>query len=101
MKLNAQQISLSGINAKALTGFSVPDFQRNYSWTDVEIRQFWQDVEAVLEGQNADHFLGPIVVLESASGRTLIDGQQRITTLAILASPTPVTRYINGNSEKQ
>jgi hypothetical protein len=87
MKLNAQQMSLSGINEKALAGFSVPDFQRNYSWTDVEVRQFWQDIEAVLEGQSSDHFMGPIVALESPSGRTpLIDGQQRITTLAILAS---------------
>jgi hypothetical protein len=87
MKLNAQQMSLSGINERALAGFSVPDFQRNYSWTDVEIRQFWQDIETVLEGQSSDHFMGPIVALESASGRTpLIDGQQRITTLAILAS---------------
>ena len=87
MKLNAQQMSLSGINEKALAGFSVPDFQRNYSWTEVEIRQFWQDLESVLEGQSSDHFMGPIVALESTSGRTpLIDGQQRITTLAILAS---------------
>jgi hypothetical protein len=87
MKLNAQQMSLSGINEKALAGFSVPDFQRNYSWTDVEIRQFWQDLETVLEGQSIDHFMGPIVALETSSGRTpLIDGQQRITTLAILAS---------------
>ena len=87
MKLNAQQMSLSGINERALAGFSVPDFQRNYSWTDVEIRQFWQDLETVLEGQSVDHFMGPIVALESSSGRTpLIDGQQRITTLAILAS---------------
>ena len=87
MKLNAQQMSLSGINERALAGFSVPDFQRNYSWTDVEIRQFWQDLETVLEGQSSDHFMGPVVVLESSSGRTpIIDGQQRITTLTILAS---------------
>ena len=87
MKLNAQQMSLSGINERAIAGFSVPDFQRNYSWTDVEIRQFWQDLEALLEGQSSDHFMGPIVVLDSATGRTpLIDGQQRITTLTILAS---------------
>ena len=87
MKLNAQQMSLSGINEKTLAGFSVPDFQRNYSWTDVEIRQFWLDLESVLEGQSEDHFLGPIVTLESSTGRTpLIDGQQRITTLIILAS---------------
>jgi uncharacterized protein with ParB-like and HNH nuclease domain len=87
MKLNAQQMSLSGINEKTLAGFNVPDFQRNYSWTDVEIRQFWQDLESVLEGQSEDHFLGPIVTLESSTGRTpLIDGQQRITTLIILAS---------------
>ena len=87
MKLNAQQMSLSGINERTLAGFSVPDFQRNYSWTDVEVRQFWQDIEAVLEGQSSDHFMGPVVALESSVGRTpLIDGQQRITTLTILAS---------------
>lgn len=80
-------MSLSGINERALAGFSVPDFQRNYSWTEAEIRQFWQDIESVLDGQNPDHFLGPIVTLESPSGRTpLIDGQQRITTLTILVS---------------
>lgn len=87
MKLNANQMSFSGINEKAIAGFSVPDFQRNYSWGEVEIRQFWQDVEAVLDGQSSDHFMGPIVVLESESDRTpLVDGQQRITTLTILAS---------------
>lgn len=87
MKLKADQKNLSAINEATLGGFSVPDFQRNYSWGVVEIRQFWQDVESVLEGQSEDHFLGPIVVLESPRGRTpLIDGQQRITTLTILAS---------------
>lgn len=87
MKLNADQLSLAGMNERALLGFSVPDFQRNYSWTDVEIKQFWLDLEGVLSGQSRDHFLGPVVVLESENGRTpLIDGQQRITTLMILAS---------------
>ena len=86
MKLNADQKSLAAINEAALGGFSVPDFQRNYSWGSPEVRQFWQDIESVLEGQSSDHFLGPVVALESPKGRTpLIDGQQRITTLNILA----------------
>ena len=87
MKLTADQLTLAGINERALLGFGVPDFQRNYSWMDPEIKQFWIDLKAVLDGQSRDHFFGPIVVLETDRGRTpLVDGQQRITTLMILAS---------------
>ena len=87
MKLTANQYAISGINSKTPHGFAVPDFQRNYSWTDAEIRQFWIDIENIFDGNGSDHFLGPIVVLESLNSRVpLIDGQQRITTLTILAS---------------
>lgn len=87
MKLTANQLTLAGINERAVLGFEVPDFQRNYSWMDPEIKQFWIDLKAVLDGQSRDHFFGPIVVLETDRGRTpLVDGQQRITTLLILAS---------------
>ena len=87
MKLTANQYAISGINSKTPHGFAVPDFQRNYSWTESEIRQFWTDIENVFNDISTDHFLGPIVVLETDNARVpLIDGQQRITTLMILAS---------------
>ena len=86
MKLEAKQMSLSSLVSSARFGFSIPDFQRNYAWGDSQLEQFWNDITAVAEGKFPDHFLGPIVLLDSDSRKPVIDGQQRLTTLVILAA---------------
>lgn len=87
MKLESHQMSLKTLIANALYGFSVPDFQRNYSWTAAQIDQFWEDLVNLADERFEDHFLGPIVLLQNDAGRKqLIDGQQRITSLILLAS---------------
>ncbi len=78
--------------------YLVPIFQRNYKWDqDVHWGPLWTDLcnvaEDVLElgetGEVVDHFLGAIVCEQlPAFGRdakaiSVIDGQQRLTTLAI------------------
>jgi hypothetical protein len=85
MKLDAKQMSLSSLISSSRHGFSVPDFQRNYSWTDTQLQQFWTDVTSIAEDRFPDHFLGPIVLLNSDQRKPVIDGQQRLTTLVILA----------------
>jgi hypothetical protein len=85
MKLDANQMSLSSLISSSRHGFSVPDFQRNYSWTDSQLEQFWIDVTSIAEDRFPDHFLGPIVLLNSDLRKPVIDGQQRLTTLVILA----------------
>ena len=85
MKLDANQMSVSSLISSSRHGFSVPDFQRNYSWTDSQLDQFWIDVTSVADNRFPDHFLGPIVLLNSDSRKPVIDGQQRLTTLIILA----------------
>ncbi len=76
----------------------VPLFQRPYVWN--EERQWdplWKDVERVAErllndpsGQHQPHFLGAVVLqqVQTQAGdlqqRTVIDGQQRLTTLQIM-----------------
>jgi hypothetical protein len=59
---------------------SVPDFQRNYAWGQNEIDPFIQDIVAATQYPVAEHFFGPLVILNSGSDRLLVDGQQRITT---------------------
>jgi uncharacterized protein with ParB-like and HNH nuclease domain len=85
MKLEAKQMSVSSLVSSARFGFSIPDFQRNYAWGDSQLEQFWTDITAVAEGKFPDHFLGPIVLLDSDNRKPVIDGQQRLTTLVILA----------------
>ena len=72
--------------------FVIPIYQRTYSWTERECRQLWDDI--LRTGSNDDvsaHFIGSIVYIEkglfqvtSQSPLVVIDGQQRLTTMALL-----------------
>lgn len=72
--------------------FVIPIYQRTYSWIERECRQLWDDI--MRAGRNEDvsvHFVGSIVYIEQGqfhvtrqSPLLVIDGQQRLTTMALL-----------------
>jgi len=71
--------------------YVVPLFQRTYRWDKKHWEVLWQDLCEVYKSTTViDHFLGSIVTVsgtappESPTPYTLIDGQQRLTTLCIL-----------------
>jgi hypothetical protein len=69
--------------------FIIPPFQRNYAWGEKQYSAFWQDLAQTF--QDGSIFLGASVFkptkLSSALRQlTVIDGQQRLTTAAILLS---------------
>lgn len=67
---------------------SVPSFQRNYSWTGIQVDKFLEDVYTSAKNEEP-HFWGPIVVLRDPQNATeleVIDGQQRISTAMIFLS---------------
>jgi hypothetical protein len=81
--------------------FVIPLFQRPYVWKEAEQWEpLWKDIRRIAELQiaephmNATHFLGAVVIQshEAQSKRlttwNVIDGQQRLTTLQILADAT-------------
>lgn len=66
--------------------YRVPMFQRDYSWTEQEWDDLWQDIVAMSEpGGEQGHYMG-YLVLQSADERNydIIDGQQRLTTLSLI-----------------
>lgn len=66
--------------------FSIPDYQRPYSWGTEQALQLVDDLEDALQ-RNPDepYFLGSIVLVRDGDRRAdVIDGQQRLTTLSIL-----------------
>ncbi len=71
---------------------AVPDYQRDYSWSESHIDYFWQDLMEFKEAHNeislrtAEYFVGSMVRVESDSGYELLDGQQRLATAVILLS---------------
>jgi hypothetical protein len=90
--------------------YAVPLYQRPYVWDeDKQWAPLWDDISTLLEHQDTSdpapiwsHFLGAVVLEQepTAPGRipryTVIDGQQRLTTLQILLAAAAATLDSHG-----
>ena len=73
--------------------FRVPDYQRGYAWSSRQLDEFWEDITAVMNS-GCRHYTGAITVealpdsdeMVSRNGYEIVDGQQRLTTVAVLLS---------------
>lgn len=63
--------------------FNIPPFQREYSWTSDEVDDFWDDLKSGIETNG--YFLGLIILTEKDGVMSVVDGQQRLVTLVLLA----------------
>ncbi|MGZ7136244.1 MAG: DUF262 domain-containing protein, partial [Methanobacterium sp.] len=68
--------------------YVVPDYQREYVWTEKEVTQLLLDLyEEFDSNSNKEYFIGTTVVCKIGNSVfELIDGQQRTTTLFIILS---------------
>lgn len=66
--------------------YRVPAFQRDYSWEEEQWEDLWNDIQELTASVDKRHYMGALVV-EAKSDREfdIIDGQQRIATLSVLA----------------
>ena len=77
-----------------LTGslrFTVPVYQRRYSWGETQCRQLWADIATAGRHPERTHFTGSVVWMQEVgidpdgvSRCLLIDGQQRLTSVTLL-----------------
>ncbi len=69
------------------TVFTIPEYQRAYSWSIDNCDKLWQDIIDYIESDNKDsYFFGTIIVncQDNDTKYGLIDGQQRTTTFLLL-----------------
>ena len=66
--------------------YRVPPYQRDYSWGEEQWEDLWNDLADLRREPDERHYMGALVV-EGKSDREflIIDGQQRLATLSILA----------------
>ncbi|WP_330204702.1 DUF262 domain-containing HNH endonuclease family protein [Cyanobacterium sp. Dongsha4] len=68
--------------------YQVPLFQRDYSWQEENWEDLWQDILILYHNPPSSHYMGAIVLQNSTTSDkqfTIIDGQQRLATLSIIA----------------
>ncbi|MBK6573953.1 MAG: DUF262 domain-containing protein [Saprospiraceae bacterium] len=105
--MKANEVTLNSFLSQAKTQFVIPVYQRNYDWTEDQCRQLFSDIIEVGKKQGGTHFIGSIVfihegVYTSSEVRQLvvIDGQQRLTTFALLYLALYKYAKENGLEEK-
>ena len=64
--------------------FEVPQFQREYSWQEDEVEEFWSDLNGNIGSES--YFLGLVILTSEGDRKIVVDGQQRIVTLTLLAN---------------
>ncbi|MBM7572926.1 DUF262 domain-containing protein [Aquibacillus albus] len=67
--------------------YVIPIYQRNYAWGEVQIEQLIEDIDSSINDPNKNYFLGNLIVNQTDNNvYEVIDGQQRLTTLFLLAN---------------
>lgn len=102
MELNATKRSIEEVFSPSKK-YSIPRFQREYSWKNEELDEFWDDIVdqiKVVDGKliNQEYFIGCIVLVgeDTKFDYLIVDGQQRLTTLTIFLKCI-VTRLLELN----
>ena len=82
--------------------YHVPAFQRDYSWEQEHWEDLWNDIDDLVEQPEGRHYMGALVV-ESTSDRDfqIVDGQQRMATLSILALAIIATLCEQGATDSE
>ncbi|MDO7812993.1 DUF262 domain-containing protein [Helicobacter pylori] len=91
--MEAKQSTVNNFFALTGTMFSIPVYQRNYTWEEENCEKLLQDIVSISQNKKT-HFMGSITYIlhwidDEKSLRKLqefviIDGQQRITTIMLL-----------------
>ena len=69
--------------------FRIPVYQRNYDWSESNCNRLLDDIKTIID-TGKKHFIGTIVYMLANEGGvtlreyTIIDGQQRLTTLTLM-----------------
>lgn len=69
------------------TVFTIPEYQRAYSWGIENCDKLWQDINNYVESESKDRYFFGTIIINCQDNDTkygLIDGQQRTTTFLLL-----------------
>jgi hypothetical protein len=93
--------------------FRIPDYQRAYSWETKQRRELFADIQKLAQVQTNDrrHFMSTIVCLQTVEKEevgadefgvfSVVDGQQRLTTLIILLKALAMRLSVGNDLERK
>ncbi|HMZ21504.1 MAG TPA: DUF262 domain-containing HNH endonuclease family protein [Blastocatellia bacterium] len=107
--MSATNFDTSNYTYRKLMGngltYRIPQFQRDYSWTEDEWEDLWLDILGTIkDGGEPAHYMG-YLVLQTDNDKVfdVIDGQQRLTTISliVLAALKNLSRLIEDDKSPE
>lgn len=110
-QLFSKQSIVSANNTKIYGELAIPEYQRPYRWGEVQIKKLLSDYQlyladlaqsALTQSDSAyGYYLGSVILHQSSENGQLniIDGQQRLTTLALIAYVQYLSHKANAASQ--
>jgi hypothetical protein len=82
---------------------TVPPYQRPYAWERSQVEELFKDIrDAKRRNKDEEYFLGTVVLTTDQAGpQSIVDGQQRIVTTAILISAIRNYFHSMGDSQRE
>lgn len=72
------------IKIKDLKNMNIPDYQRPYSWSTYSVNILFDDIYKAFKENLKEYRLGTLILHYKDNKYDIVDGQQRLTTIAIL-----------------
>jgi len=83
-RLEAKEIKLGDLFSEQFI-FNIPIYQRPFSWTKDHFEQLMEDITDAMENGDEYYFIGSIILKKQKEKEyDIIDGQQRLSSVAIL-----------------
>lgn len=85
MSFNPNEVTI-GRELSNNVQYKIPRYQRKYVWSEEQWRNLIEDIILSMERQQDDsyHFIGSFIFEKNSDNWTVVDGQQRLTTITIL-----------------
>ena len=83
--MKAEESTISQILTDQIC-YSIPPYQRPYSWRAENVEQLLGDIWQAYEESDQEYFIGSIITIEKKKNEhyEVVDGQQRLTTLNLI-----------------
>lgn len=81
--VDARKIKVSEL--MSLPNLHIPEYQRPYRWTFKNVEQLLTDINNARANGKQDYLIGSVIIHKKDNVLDIVDGQQRITTLYLIA----------------
>jgi hypothetical protein len=86
------------------TQITIPLFQREYVWTEKQLKRMFEEIDIINNGEDANRFLGAVIAVRRNANPAepqpfeIVDGQQRLSTLFLIVMAAAAVAAKNKDS---